>query len=61
MSAPKRIYVVEGDEKPRLVRAVSQAQAVAHVVGERFEASVADQEDLVKYMGLGAQVENAGE
>jgi len=50
---PTRIYIVTetipGNPLPeeRLVRATSQAQAIRHVVGQRFDARVASQDDML--------------
>lgn len=58
----KRIYKVNTPEPGiALVRANGPRQAVAHVVGNFFQASVATQEDLVKLIKDGVTVEEAGE
>ena len=59
--ATTRIYVVRdtANESKRLVRASTQAQAIRHVVKDRFEVTVADQETLVFMMSGGAKVEDA--
>ena len=59
--ATTRIYVVRdtANESKRLVRASTQAQAIRHVVKDRFEVTVADQETLVFMMSNGAMVEDA--
>ena len=57
-----RIYIVDdGDSKapPRLVRAISQSQAIKHVT-KPFTASVATQDQLIEAMDNGVKVENAG-
>lgn len=57
-----RIYIVcdtASQEPPRLVRAISQAHALKHVT-KPFTASVATQDELVRWIGDGAEVENAG-
>jgi hypothetical protein len=55
-----RVYVVHEDGKPvALVRASSQAQAIRHVVGDRFEAIPADQEHLIDLLGKGMTVATA--
>ncbi|MEO0002610.1 MAG: hypothetical protein RLZZ22_302, partial [Pseudomonadota bacterium] len=43
-----RIYLVtdHDTQAKRLIRAVSQAQAIRHAVQGRFEATVASQDDL---------------
>lgn len=54
-----RIYTVtDGDtDEKYLVRAASVAQAVAHV-SKRFRAAVASQDQLVKLLGDGIEVED---
>lgn len=58
-----RIYIVDdaSDPKapPRLVRAISQSQAIKHVT-KPFTASVPTQDQLVEALGNGIKVENAG-
>jgi len=56
-----RIYYVSGADKPRLVRASSQAQAINHVVRNQYTASVATQINLVELLGKGVVVETASE
>ena len=56
-----RIYTVtdsDNDDK-YLVRAASQAQAIAHV-SRRFRATVATQEQLVRLLDEDVPVEDAG-
>lgn len=56
-----RIYVVqdtETDEKA-LVRAANQAQALRHVVKNRFAVGLASQDTLVELLESGATVETA--
>ena len=71
----KRIYLVidhdaqraaaewpDGIDPPQqryLVRACSQAQAVGHVVRERFNVRVASQDDLVAAIASGVSVADA--
>lgn len=56
-----RIYAVfEKGEPVALIRAGSQAQAVAHVVGDRFEAIVADQDHCISLAAKGLTVQTAG-
>ncbi len=43
-----------------LVRAISQAQAIGHVVKGNYDCHVAGQEDLVAMMAAGVLVETAG-
>jgi hypothetical protein len=58
-----RIYIVDdaSDTKaaPRLVRAISQSQAIKHVT-KPFTASVATQDQLIEALDNGVKVENAG-
>jgi len=62
-----RIYLVKevggNNDEPseRLVRAGNQAQAVKHVVGKRFTAKVATQDDLARMLPEGAEIVSAGE
>ena len=60
-AAAKRVYVVTGGPAPRLVKAVSQAQAIGHVIAATYKASVASQDDLIDALGVGAKVEMAGD
>lgn len=69
MSAPTRIYMVAnaqgrdpaGDELPsRLVRATHAAQALRHVAADTLAVAVASQDDLVRLIAAGVQVETAG-
>ena len=55
-----RIYKVVGGDKPRLVSATSQAQAIVHVVRNQFKATVATQADLVDLLPA-TKVEKASE
>ena len=55
-----RIYLVSTpNESPRLVRAISQSQAVKHVT-RPYVATTATAEDVARWPGQGAKVENAG-
>jgi hypothetical protein len=56
-----RIYLVtdHDTQAKRLIRAVSQAQAIRHAVQGRFEATVASQDDLLLLLGGGQAVESA--
>lgn len=57
-----RIYIVrdtETEDTPRLVRAISQSQAVKHVT-RPFVASVATQDQLVQLLSENVEVEDAG-
>lgn len=53
-----RVYRVEGGDKPRLVQATSQAQAIGHVVRNQYSATVATQADLIDLLP-GTKVEKA--
>jgi len=60
----KRIYIVrevteKEQPKSRLVRAVSQSQALKYVADGRFLVDVANQEELVSNMSKGVGVEDA--
>ncbi len=44
-----------------LVRANTQAQAIGHVVRNRYGAEVADQETLVRLLADGVKVEECGD
>lgn len=58
----KRIYAVfDAGKAIALVRTNSRAKALAHVLGDRFEAVVADQDHLVNLIGDGFQVEDPSE
>jgi hypothetical protein len=61
MAQQTRIYVISGDSTDRLVRAATSAQAIRHVVRNRFVSRLADQEEIVKLMGSGIRVEDAGD
>lgn len=54
-----RIYVVESEETVSLVRAVSAAKALNHVVKNGYKVRVASAEDVAEYMGMGATVEDS--
>lgn len=60
-----RIYKVtdtkaEADQGVSLVRATSQAQAVAHVARARYTVAAARPDDVVQVMSRGGQVQDAG-
>lgn len=61
-----RIYKVTdtqaGENAPAtvLVRATSQAQAVAHVARSRYTVAAARPDDVAEVMGRGGEVHNAG-
>ena len=54
-----RLYVVENDESLSIVRAVSPARALNHVVKDTFKVRTATPDDVAEYMGQGGQVEDA--
>ena len=55
-----RIYVVKQQGKPdRLVRAVSQSQAMSHVIKPQVSAAVAEPDELVALTLGGTKVEEA--
>lgn len=55
-----RIYVVhEGGQPVALIRAASQAQAIRHVVGDKFEAIVADADHVYTLATQGMKVQEA--
>lgn len=60
MLTANRVYVLfENGKAEALIRAPSQAQAIRHHTANRFEAIVADQDALIKYVGEGMKVVNA--
>jgi len=57
---PTRIYIVNrADSKPRLVRATSQPQALRHVALDEYTVDVASQDELVRALHDGVDVETA--
>ena len=55
-----RIYLVSSPtDSPRLVRAISQSQAVKHVT-RPYIAIAATADDVAQWMAKGAKIENAG-
>lgn len=54
-----RLYVVEQGEELTVVRAVSPARALNHVVKNSYVVRVATPDDVEMYMGLGGVVEDA--
>lgn len=54
----KRIYIVGTGQTIRLVRAPNRAQALAHVARSTISVSVATQDELVKLLTSGTQVED---
>lgn len=61
VSAIKRIYLVKGGESDALVRAATPAQAIRHVVGTKFSAEVAKQDDIVRLVAAHQEVQVAGD
>jgi len=57
----KRIYIVETTDTVSLVRAVSQSQALNHVVKGQYQVRSATADEVATYMEQGATVDNAGE
>lgn len=58
-TAATRIYIVEAEgQDKRLVRAISPAQAIGHVVRSDYSAHVASQDELIALAG-NVQVESA--
>ena len=57
--ATQRVYIVgTPDNKVRLVKAAVRQQALTHVANHMFTVRVATQDDLIKALQAGAQVEN---
>lgn len=54
-----RIYAVDDGVTARLVRAPNAAQAINHVVRGRYTAAPATQDQLVKLIADGVEVEDA--
>jgi hypothetical protein len=56
----QRIYIIgTPDNKVRLVKASTRAQALSHVANTLLTLRIASQDDLVKSLGDGVEVENA--
>lgn len=63
MASKTRLYRVietEGASPDRLVEAGGQAQAIRHVVRERYEARIATPHEVAKLVSGGVLVEVAG-
>ena len=59
MATLQRVYIVgTPDNKVRLVKASVRQQALTHVANHMFTVRVASQDDLIKALQAGAQVEN---
>lgn len=54
-----RIYVVTDGTNTALVRAISRAQAIAHIARSRFSVRVASQDDIVTLVSAGIAVDDA--
>lgn len=63
MATQTRIYLVtdHADGGSFLVRAPHPAQAVRRITSNRYQASVATQEEIVEMFAIGAKVIDAGE
>lgn len=60
MATASRVYVIFDDGKAvALVRAASQAAAIRHVVGSKYEAVAADVDHIIAYRNL--EVQTAGD
>ena len=56
-----RVVENEAETPDKLVMAGSQAQAIRHVVGERYEAIIATPHEVAKLVGAGVNLEIAGD
>lgn len=54
-----RLYKVENLDSVALVRAVSPARALNHVVKDSFKVSVASADDVAEYLTEGGTIEDA--
>jgi hypothetical protein len=60
MAKPKpivRLVTEKDDTNPRLVRATSKAQALAHVVRNTFSTRIPTQDELIALAKAGVEVE----
>lgn len=55
-----RIYRVQTPRGPKLIRAANQSAAIRHASRSMISAEVASQDDLVRMLGAGEKVEDAG-
>ena len=55
-----RLYVVESEESMSIVRAVSEAQALKHVIKDTFKTRKATPDDVEAYLTQGGTIETAG-
>jgi len=53
----ERIYIVHGPQGTRLVKASLRQQALSYVANSTFNVHVASQDDLVKHITAGIQIE----
>lgn len=64
MAVKRRIYVVSKKNADplagRLVDASSQAQAIRHVVGDEYQATIASTRGVANLIELGVKIETAG-
>lgn len=56
-----RIYVVENKDETHLVEALSAAQAVRHVVRERYSVRIATTKLVAELMQVGIPLESAAQ
>lgn len=56
MATEQRIYIVTGNGKTNLVRAMSQAQALRHIAGEMFTVEIARAIDVADLMAKGVHL-----
>ena len=54
-----RIYLIASSRGVRLVRANHRAQALSFVAAQELTVRVATQDDLVKYLASGTNIETA--
>lgn len=54
-----RIYLIASNRGVRLVRANHRSQALSFVAQQELTVRVASQDDLVKYLTEGSQIETA--
>ena len=59
MATQQRVYIVgTPDQKVRLVKATVRQQALTHVANHLFTVRVASQDDLIRALKEGIEVEN---
>ena len=59
MATEQRIYIVTGNSKTNLVRAMSQAQALRYIAGEMFTVEVARAVEVADLMAKGVHLKVA--